>query len=60
VTLFTALVSLTKGALRMWQEKLGSIGDFDTVIITGGREPVNGPLLEAQLNHKDVRIIPKG
>jgi hypothetical protein len=55
-----ALVGLMKDALRMWQEELGSGADFDTVIITGGGGPVIGPLLEAQLNHQDVRTIPKG
>lgn len=56
----SALVSLMKDALRIWREDLGSGADFDTVIITGGGGPVIGPLLQPQLDHADVRIIPAG
>lgn len=55
-----ALVRLMKDALGVWREDLNSGADFDTVIITGGGGPVIGPLLEAQLGHADVRILPAG
>jgi hypothetical protein len=55
-----AMVKLMKDALSVWREELGSGADFDTVIITGGGGPVIGPLLEAQLKHGDVRILPTG
>ncbi|MCC6904850.1 MAG: ParM/StbA family protein [Anaerolineae bacterium] len=56
----TALVSLMKDALRVWQEELGSGADYDTVIVSGGGGPVIGPLLAPQLGHHDIRIIPEG
>ena len=55
-----ALVELTKAALRVYQEGLGGGVDYQTIIITGGGGPVIGELLKPQLNHQDVRIIPKG
>jgi hypothetical protein len=55
-----ALIGLMKDALRIWQEDLSGGVDYDTVIISGGGGPVIGPLLEPQLAHNDVRLIPEG
>jgi hypothetical protein len=55
-----ALVGLMKGALRVWNEELGSGADIDTVIISGGGGPVIGPLIVPQLGHANTHIIPAG
>jgi hypothetical protein len=55
-----ALVGLMKDALRAWNEELSGGADFDTVIISGGGGPVIGPLLQPQLNHNNVHILPTG
>jgi hypothetical protein len=55
-----ALTGLMKDALRIWQEDLGSGVDYDTVIIGGGGGPILGPMLQSQLGHNDVRILPEG
>lgn len=55
-----ALIGLMKDALRAWNEELGGGVDYDTVIISGGGGPIIGSLLQPQLDHRDVRIIPAG
>lgn len=55
-----ALAELMKVALDKWSIELGNGYDYDAVIITGGGGPIIGPLLEPQLNHSNVIIIPEG
>ncbi len=55
-----SLLRLMKDAKSIWDEQLDGGAFFDAVVITGGGGPVIGPLLEAQLGHRNVITIPAG